>query len=173
MDRPLDDPETQRALRLFVVLARCTNSVFEHARDDIQQHDLKPSEFAVLEMLYHKGPMPLGEVASRVLLTTGSLTHVIDQLEKKGLVARVPCAKDRRVLYADLTEEGRMKIADIFPGHAERIRQALSGLSAEEQEQAIALLKRLGLSAKAMFRDRSNGAEQPGGCPSMPCDGQD
>ena len=144
------DSETARSLRLFVTLARCYNSVMEHTRDDIQQHNLKPSEFAVLELLYHKGHLPLGEIADRVLLTTGSITHLIDQLEKKGLAQRVACPKDRRVLYAALTDAGREKIAAIFPDHAERIRLALSGLSAEEQEQATELLKKMGLAAQAL-----------------------
>ena|SRR5579862_5228620 len=151
MDRPQYDANTARALRLFVVLARCADSVFEHARQEILQHDLKPSEFAVLEMLYHRGPTPLGEVAERILLTTGSLTHVMDQLEKKGLVRRVPCPNDRRVLYADLTGIGREKIAAIFPAHAACIRQAVSGLTAAEQDEATALLKKLGLTAKEML----------------------
>jgi MarR family 2-MHQ and catechol resistance regulon transcriptional repressor len=150
MDRPEYDADTDRALRLFVILARCANSVFEHARQDILRHDLKPSEFAVLEMLLHRGPTPLGEVAERVLLTTGSLTHVMDQLEKKGLVRRVPCPNDRRVLYADLTDAGRDKITAIFPSHAESIRRSLAGLSPVEQEEAIVLLKKLGLAAKAL-----------------------
>src|SRR5258708_5610459 len=114
------DPETQRALRLFVILARSANSVSEQAHRNILKHGLKPSEFAVLELLYHKGPTPLGTVAERILLTTGSITHVVDQLEKKGLVRRVPDPKDRRVLHADLTEAGREKIAGIFPDHARR-----------------------------------------------------
>ncbi len=171
MDRSVDDSERQRALRLFRVLARCTNSVLEHARDDILQHELKPSEFAVLEMLYHKGPTPLGEVAARVLLTTGSLTHVIDQLEKKRLVRRIPCEKDRRVLYAELTDEGRAKIAAIFPGHAERIRVAMAGLDPREQEQLTALLKKLGLAAKTAFKNASaNGV--PSSCCEMDQDSE-
>ena len=144
------ESETDRALRLFVTLARCYNSVMEHARDDLQRQDIKPSEFAVLELLYHKGPTPLGEIAGRVLLTTGSITHLIDQLEKKGLAMRVACPNDRRVLYADLTDAGREKIAAIFPGHAEQIRLAVSGLSADEQEQAAALLKKMGLAAQSL-----------------------
>lgn len=148
MDRPEYDSDTRRALRLFVVLARCADSVFEHARRDILQHGLKPSEFAVLEMLYHSGPTPLGEVAERILLTTGSLTHVMDQLEKKGLVRRLPCPEDRRVLYADLTEAGHEKISTIFPTHAGCILQAVAGLSPAEQEEATALLKKLGLDAR-------------------------
>lgn len=143
------DEETERALRLFIALTRSCSSVTEHSRRDIVRHGLKPSEFAVLELLYHKGPIPLGGVAERLLLATGSVTHVIDQLEKQDLVKRVACPRDRRVLYADLTEKGRALIADIFPPHAARIRQAVAGLSPEEQEAATALLKKLGLAAKA------------------------
>jgi MarR family 2-MHQ and catechol resistance regulon transcriptional repressor len=63
------------------------------------------------------------------------------------LVRRVACPSDRRVCYADLTAEGRTRIAAIFPEHAQRMREAMAGLSAEEQEQSIALLKKLGLAA--------------------------
>lgn len=143
--RPLYDEETQRALRLFVVLSRCSNSVAEVARKDIARYDLSVSEFAVLELLYHKGPTPLGEIAEQVLLTSGSMTYVIDQLEKQGLVMRVACPSDRRRLYAQLTETGRTKIAGIFPDHAAQIRQRISTLTAEEQDTAILLLKKLGL----------------------------
>lgn len=142
------DEATQRALRLFVVLTRSYNSVVEHSRRDIARSGLSPSEFAVLELLYHKGPTPLGAIAERILLTTGSITYVIDQLEKEGLAQRIACPKDRRVCYADLTESGRAKISSLFPQHAEAIRRAVAGLSAEEQEAVTKLLKRLGLTAK-------------------------
>jgi len=142
------DEATRRALQLFIVLTRCHSSVSEHARQDIQRHALSVSEFGVLELLYHKGPTTLGVLAERILLTSGSLTYVVDQLEKRGLVQRAACPTDRRVTYADLTEEGRSLIRTVFPDHAEQIRQAVSGLTPEEQEAAIALLKKLGLAAK-------------------------
>ena len=140
------DEETQRALRLFVVLTRCCNSVGEQARKDIALYDLSVSEFAVLELLYHKGPTPLGAVAEQVLLTSGSMTYVIDQLEKQRLVNRVHCPTDRRKLYAELTEAGYSKIAAVFPGHAERLRQVMAALTPQEQDTAVKLLKQLGLS---------------------------
>ena len=143
---PSGEEATQRALRLFVVLMRCSNAVAEQTRRDIAQYDLSASEFAVLELLYHKGPTLLGVIAERVLLTSGSMTYVIDQLEKQGLVQRIACPTDRRRIHADLTEAGRAKIAAIFPGHAERIRQAMAALSPQEQEEAIRLLKQLGLA---------------------------
>ncbi len=143
---PVRDDATQSALHLFVVLMRCTNSITEQMRQEMARYDLSASEFAVLELLYHKGPTALGAIAERVLLTSGSMTYVIDQLEKQGLVMRVACPTDRRRMLADLTESGRAKIAALFPGHAERIRQIMSALSPPEQEQAARLLKQLGLA---------------------------
>lgn len=143
-----EDENTRRALQLFVVLTRCFDSVAEHARRDIQRHGLSGSEFGVLEMLYHKGPTPLGVLAERILITSGSLTYVVDQLTKRGLIERRSCPADRRVTYADLTAAGRTLIREVFPDHAEQIRQAVSSLTPEEQDTAIALLKKLGLAAK-------------------------
>ena len=143
------DEPTRRALKLFVVLARAGASVGEHARQDILRHNLSVSEFGVLELLWHKGPQPLGEIAERILLTTGSVTYVIDQLAKQGLAERRACPTDRRIIFADLTSEGRRTIEAIFPEHARRIVEAVAGLSPEEQEQATALLKKLGMTAKS------------------------
>ena len=148
MDKTGYDEDTQRALRLFVVLMRCTNAVGEQARQDILRSELSTTEFAVLELLYHKGPTPLGAVASQVLLTSGSMTYVIDQLEKQGLVTRVACPKDRRKLHAVLTDAGQAKIAAIFPDHAACITQAVSVLSPDEQDELTRLLKKLGLSQR-------------------------
>ena len=143
------DEEARRALKLFVVLARAAASVGEHARQDIVRHDLSVSEFGVLELLLHKGPQPQGEIADRILLTTGSVTYVIDQLVKQGLVERQTCPTDRRVIFAALTAAGRDRIAAIFPEHIHRIVRAVAGLTPTEQEATAALLKKLGKSAKA------------------------
>jgi MarR family 2-MHQ and catechol resistance regulon transcriptional repressor len=140
--------ETQRALKLFVVLTRCFDSILEPVKKSISQFGLIPSEFGVLEMLYHKGPVPLSDVGEKLLLTSGSITYVVDKLEKRGFVKRIACPEDRRVIYADLTEEGRERIQEIFPQHAEAIRELMSGLSAEEQEIATVLLRKLGFHAK-------------------------
>lgn len=136
------------ALKLFVVLSRAHRAIAEHTRRDQEQHGLGATEFAVLEALYHKGALLVGEVGARILLTSGSTTYVIDKLEQRGLVTRRPCESDRRALYVDLTREGRALIRKIFPGHARAIEAATAGLTFEEQKTAIRLLKRLGLSAQ-------------------------
>lgn len=135
------------ALKLFVVLSRAHRAISEHTRRDQERHGLGATEFAVLEALYHKGPLLVGEVGARILLTSGSTTYVIDKLEQRGLVKRRPCESDRRALYVDLTREGRTLIRKIFPDHARAIAAAVSGLSLEEQRVATRLLKQLGKSA--------------------------
>lgn len=137
------------ALKLFVVLSRAHRAIVEHARRDQDRHGLGATEFAVLEALYHKGPMLVGEVGARILLTSGSTTYVIDKLEQRGLVARRPCETDRRALYVELTREGRALIRRIFPAHAKAVEAALAGLNPEEQKELTGLLKRLGRTAQS------------------------
>jgi len=72
----------------------------------------------------------------------------VDKLAERGLVVRRPCTEDRRALYVDLTDKGRSLISRIFPQHAEAVRQAMGGLTPEEQRIAAALLKRLGRHAQ-------------------------
>lgn len=140
--------DTAAALRLFVVLSRAFRALSEHVRQDVERHGLGQSEFSVLEILYSKGRLPLGEVASGVLLTSGSTTYVIDKLEQRGLLTRIACPSDRRVTWAELTDEGRGLMARVFPEHAAALRAAMEGLTTEEKRIAAALLKRLGLHAR-------------------------
>ena len=146
---PTDVP-TATALKLWVILARATAAVTAHSTADIESHGLTPAEFGVLEALYHKGPLLLGEVQKRTLVSSGGTTFLIDRLEKRGLVERRLCASDRRARYAALTADGRALMAEIFPGHAEAIRRAMSGLGLAQQRQAIELLRVLGHEAEAL-----------------------
>lgn len=136
------------SLKLWVVLARAYRALGERARHDIERHGLTASEFAVLEALYHKGDLPIGELGERVLLTSGSMTYVVDKLEGRSLLARRRCPEDQRVTYATLTNAGRRLIASIFPDHAEAVRCATAGLASDEKRTLTVLLKRLGLAAE-------------------------
>ena len=144
---PRQDADTAATLKLWVVLNRAHRAITEHARRDIERQGLRPTEFGVLEALYHRGPLMLGEVGERVLLTSGSTTAVVDKLEQRGLLARRTSSEDRRVCYAELTEDGRALVARIFPDHAEVLRGAMAGLTTDEKRIATALLRRLGLHA--------------------------
>jgi MarR family transcriptional regulator, 2-MHQ and catechol-resistance regulon repressor len=135
------------ALRLWIALARAHNAVAAHAADDVARHGLTPAEFGVLEALHHRGPMLLGEVQRRILVSSGGITYLVDRLEKRGLVERRDCPGDRRARLAALTAEGERLIRDIFPAHAARIKQALAGLDKKEKREAIRLLRALARGA--------------------------
>lgn len=139
------------ALKLWVVLSKAFEAIERHAADDVRGHGLTLPEFGILEVLYHKGPVLLGELQKRVLVSSGGTTFLVDRLEGKGLVERRPSPDDRRARFVALTPAGAGLIARIFPVHADRILIATSGLSGEERAQATELLRKLGLAAEAAF----------------------
>jgi len=135
------------SLKLWIVLSRAQFAVEAHVRADVARHDLTPAEFGILEVLYHKGPLLLGEVQKKILVSSGGITYLVDRLEQRGLVQRQECPTDRRARYAALTPEGEALMQRIFPEHARALEHALSGLTEEEQEEAIRLLRKLGRHA--------------------------
>ena len=152
----LEPSQTDLSLELFVVLSRAYNWVNAHAIRDIRCHGLNPTEFGILEALYHKGPLPLQQLGEKVLISSGNITYAVDKLEQKQLLVRKPAAHDRRVIFAELTPQGQELLETLFPQHAEVIRAAVSSLSPEEQIQAIQLLRKLGLAAQdKYYRDPS------------------
>lgn len=142
--------EEETALRLFVILNRAQEAVRKATIKDVKKHGLNLSEFAVLELLYHKGEQPIQLIGKKVLLASSSITYVVDKLEKKGYLTRQACAKDRRVIYAHITEKGIALMDEIFPKHQAALAHILSGLSQTEKETAIVLLKKLGLFADTL-----------------------
>ena len=154
-DRPTAAPTRQRApsaestaLKLWVVLSRAQASVERHADADVARHGLTLTEFAILEALYHRGPLLLGEVQRKILVSSGGVTYLVDRLEARGLVERLQCPEDRRARYASLTPAGVALLDRIFPEHAQSIVRSVSGLTRAEQAQATALLRKLGKAAE-------------------------
>jgi MarR family 2-MHQ and catechol resistance regulon transcriptional repressor len=135
------------ALKLWVVLARAYAAVSERAGRDVARHDLTLAEFAVIEALYHKGPLLLGEVQKKILVSSGGVTYLVDRLEQRGLVERRLCAEDRRARYAALTPAGEDFMKRIFPEHAECIAEVAGVLTPEEQVQVTRMLRDLGRHA--------------------------
>jgi MarR family 2-MHQ and catechol resistance regulon transcriptional repressor len=135
------------ALKLWVVLSRAHSAVYAHAEADVARHGLSLAEFGALEALYHKGPLLVGELQRAVLKSSGGMTYVLDRLQAKELVRRRPCETDRRAIYAELTDQGQALMNRIFPDHANNLVEAESGLDQTEMQDAIDLLKRLGLTA--------------------------
>jgi MarR family transcriptional regulator, 2-MHQ and catechol-resistance regulon repressor len=143
----MENTSTANSLKLFIVLSRAYKAINEHVNKVIQANGLNPTEFAVLELLYHKGDQPMQQIGGKILLASGSITYVVDKLEQKGMLKRIACPKDRRVTYAQITEDGKKFIQNIFPEHAEQIDKLMSTLTETEKLEAIDLLKKLGLPA--------------------------
>lgn len=141
------DAATSRALKLWVVLARAYSAIASEVEKDIGRHELTTTEFGILEALHHKGPLLLGEIQRKVLVTSGGITYLVDRLVAKGLVKREPSPDDRRARYAVLTPAGARLIGRIFPPHAQFLTEVMSTLTPEEQTVATTLLRKLGLSA--------------------------
>src|SRR5688500_6609699 len=132
MSSPADAPATiadlpeeqQTALKLWVILARAYASISARAQDDVREDGLSIGEFAVLELLFHRGQTLLGEIQQRILVSSGGITFLVDKLVEKGLVERRKCPDDRRARYAALTKDGDRLMRRIFPRHARRITEA-------------------------------------------------
>ncbi len=140
--------EVKQSLKLFIVLSRAHKAITETTNQFFQQHGLNPTEFAVLELLFHKGRQPLQQIGNKILLASGSITYVIDKLEKRGYLSRVSCPSDRRVTYAEISEKGSSFMEELFPQHEQHLHELLNALSVEEKDTVIDLLKKLGLSIK-------------------------
>lgn len=138
--------DSKQALKLYVVLSKACRAASEAGKMEIRKYGLSQSEFAVLDILYHKGPQPVQQIAGKILLTSGSMTYVVSQLEKKGLVRRVICEDDRRIFLVKLTEAGDARISEIFPAYEKFIYHIFCGLQDEDPEILISQLKLLGKS---------------------------
>lgn len=134
----------ERALGAYVKLARAANTALAYARVGLEDAGLSLGQFAVLEALYHVGPLNLGDLARRILTSSGNLTLVVDNLEKRGLVKRRQQGRDKRFILATITPAGRRLIARIFPQHARRITEVMERLSPADQEKLGALCRKLG-----------------------------
>ena len=143
-ERPAPPADEARALRLWIALARCYATFARAVSARVMEYGLTTPQFGVLEALYHLGPLPLGELAEKLLVTGGNITYVMDRLEEQGLVVRERSAQDRRVVRARLTDVGEGLVAEFFPRHATAIADLAGELDPDEQEALRRLLKRLG-----------------------------
>ncbi len=144
MDLRNGNEDQALALKLWVVLSRAHAAVEAHAAEQVARHGLTLAEFGIMEALFHRGPMLLGEVQRRILVSSGGITYLVDRLVGKGLVERRECPEDRRARYAALTARGEALIREIFPEHARFLEHALAGLDAGEKQEAVRLLRTLG-----------------------------
>jgi MarR family 2-MHQ and catechol resistance regulon transcriptional repressor len=141
--------QTQDAsgVHVWLVFMKAFQALFPHAEESIKRTELGDSDFRVLEVLLHKGPLPVNTVGPKVWLTPGSISVAVDRLVKKGLVSRRDHPDDRRVRRVELTPKGRALITRGFGEHAAAMENAVSVLSKTERLTLLRLLKKLGKHA--------------------------
>ncbi len=137
-------PAEIRTLDTFIKLTRCTNALLARLAERATIGDLTPSQFAVLEALYHRGVWTQGEVSRKVLKSVSDITTVIDNLERESLVRRERDAQDRRVIHVHITETGTAKLESVLPQHVAALVDEFSVLSESEQETLANLCRKLG-----------------------------
>jgi MarR family 2-MHQ and catechol resistance regulon transcriptional repressor len=140
--------EERKALNAFIKLTRAVISLENRIAARGTQGDLTESQFGVLETLYHLGSLCQGTLSQKLLKSTGNMTLVIDNLEKRGLVRRVRVAEDRRMVSIELTPAGAAMIERILPGHIHGIIEEMSVLDPAEQDELGRLARKLGVGNK-------------------------
>jgi MarR family 2-MHQ and catechol resistance regulon transcriptional repressor len=110
------------------------------------------SDYAVLEVLLHKGALPVNAIGEKVLLTSGSMTTAVQRLEKKGLVIRERSEGDARVVLVHLTNEGMNLIQEAFTAHAEDLDKLFIEFSEDERIQFAGLMRKLGQHSQKLSK---------------------
>lgn len=141
-------------LHLYRIWMKAFRAVFNNVRADIAKYGLREDQFIILELLYNEGPHPIQRISERFSIPSGSITYVVDKLEKMEYVERKPSPTDRRGCHVVLTDKGEHLFNDIFPKHADTISENLSFATNEEKYQLIELLKKIGLGAEGLCEQK-------------------
>jgi len=120
-----------------------SKAIQEKIRDGISKSKLNITEFSVLEVLYHRGQQTIQQIGSSILISSSSMTYVIDKLEQRGLLRRSPCPNDRRVIHVVMTPEGTGLMDEIMPKHHEMVDNMFDSLSEDERQQLTEVLKKI------------------------------
>lgn len=144
MTTSAEETDAAPELRLWLVLMKAHRALQREAMASISKTGMCFSDFEILELLLHKGALPVNTIGAKIDLTSGSMTTAIDRLAKRGLVERTNHPEDRRTRLVHLTEEGRKLIRAAFARHRIDMDRVLSVLTEEEKDMAIRLLKKLG-----------------------------
>ena len=127
----------------FLVLMQTSKAIQERMRVEISKNKLSITEFSVLEVLYHKGKQTIQQIGNSILISSGSMTYVIDKLEQKDLLNRNDCPNDRRVIHVTLTDDGINLMKKIMPKHHELVNYMFGSLNNDDVQILVKLLKKV------------------------------
>ncbi|QCJ45099.1 MarR family transcriptional regulator [Bacillus sp. S3] len=120
-----------------------SKAIQERIRDEMAKNHLSITDFSVLEVLYHKGKQTIQQIGNSILISSGSMTYVIDKLEQKGLLNRNDCLEDRRVIHVTLTDAGIDLMNKIMPEYRKLVDDLFDSLQSDEAETLVYLLKKV------------------------------
>src|SRR6476660_1407373 len=143
--------ETSTPVHAWLIMMKAMQAITRYALANLDETGLGLSDFAVLEALLHKGPLPVNVIGPKVNLTPGSISVAVDRLVAKGLVSRVESSEDRRVRIVALTPRGKSVITPVFRAHVETMEKVFAGLSRHELRQLEQQLKRVGKQVESLF----------------------
>ena len=138
-------PEERRALNVYIKLQRAAETVLSHTTAHLAEHNLTVSQFGVLEALYHLGTLSQRDLAQKLLKSTGNISTVLKNLEKRGLVTRERNTDDSRYMEVCISATGRDLLNRFLGEHVQGIVEEMSILTIEEQEELARLCRKLGL----------------------------
>lgn len=132
-------------LKLIIGLNRTVNKINRKTSFLCKQHGLTLSQFAVLEALYHKGDMSVGNVKESILSTDGTIPVVVKNLVKNGLITKRKDANDKRTNILSLTQKGTEIIEKVYPMNEKLIIGEMEALNKFEKEELLSILKKISL----------------------------
>jgi len=150
-----EQKRSKDALHTWLIMLKAWQSMSRYLLPAFLAEGLGESDFRVLEVLLHKGPMPVNAIGPKVYLNPGSVSVAVDRLYKKGFVSRVECTQDRRVRTVSLTEKGRERFAPLCRRHTALIKRAFQDVSSEELQQLAVVLKKIGRRAEGLAEERA------------------
>ncbi|MEH7492770.1 MarR family winged helix-turn-helix transcriptional regulator [Neobacillus niacini] len=127
----------------FFLLMQTSKAIQERLRDEMSKNNLSITEFSVLEVLYYQGKQTIQQIGNRILISSGSMTYVIDKLEQKGIIKRNDCREDRRVIHITLTAEGMEMMDNIMPMYQDIVDSFFVDLTGDESQLLVNFLKKV------------------------------
>ncbi|WP_088040556.1 MarR family winged helix-turn-helix transcriptional regulator [Bacillus sp. EAC] len=127
----------------FLLLMQTSKAIHDQIKDEIAKFNLGITEFSVLEVLYQKEKQTIQQIGNSILVSSGSMTYVIDKLEQRSLLCRIPCPDDRRVIHVELTDDGNELMNQIMPKYHDLINSMFDSLDLDETYTFVKLMKKV------------------------------
>lgn len=141
-------------LRLMTILLRSSQSIEAAIRHEVAQYNLNPTEFGVLEVLYHKGMLSIQSIMEKILIAKSSMSYCLEQLVHKNLVRKQQDDHDRRIYFIELTNNGKLFMDKMFPKHIKFINNLFNSVDEENKNTLVKSLKEIGLKAQSIKEDK-------------------